>query len=72
MNDLDLYNVCMNFCKMYTNVMSHQNQLKIARLSHNGMEASILADKIEMEKEFLKERYEDLVECVDKFRSIKE
>ena len=70
MNDLDLYNACMNFCRAFGNVVARRNQLTKARLTHDGMAAEILRDDVELAEEWVKDEYHNLCEVITKLKEL--
>lgn len=66
MNDLDLYNACMNFCRVFGNVIAHQSQLDRARLAFNDIEVDELLRKVEYEEEWVKDAYDHLRDVINK------
>lgn len=52
MNDLDLYNACMNFCRVFGNVVAHKSQLCSARLCFDEMEIEDLSRRVEIEEQW--------------------
>ena len=68
MNDLDLYNACMNFCRVYGNVIAHKSRLNSARLCFNEIEIEELAHKVKVEEQWVKDEYNYLCEVIEKLK----
>ena len=66
MNDLDLYNACMNFCRVFTNIVAHKSQLNSARLNFDERNMDVLRHKIKSEEEWLRNEYNYLCEVIEK------
>ena len=66
MNDLDLYNACMNFCRVFANTVAHQSQLNRAKLCFSDMEVEELLRKVEYEEKWVKDAYDHLRDVIDK------
>ena len=72
MNDLDLYNACMNFCRVFGNVVAHKSQLNSARLYFDEREIEELAHKVKIEEQWVQDEYNHLCEVIEKLKELKE
>lgn len=50
MNDLDLYNACMNFSRVFGNIVALKSQLNSARLCFDEMNTQHLEKKLKYKK----------------------
>ena len=72
MNDLDLYNACMNFCRVFGNVVAHKSQLHSARLCFDEIEIEGLAHKVKIEERWVRDEYNHLCEVIEKLKELQE
>ena len=72
MNDLDLYNACMNFCRVFGNVVALKSQLNSARLCFDKMNTQHLEKKIEIQEERIRNEYNHLCKVIEKLKELKE
>ena len=72
MNDLDLYNACMNFCRVFGNVVAHKSQLNSARLCFDEIEIEDLAHKVKVEEQWVRNEYNHLCEVIEKLKELEE
>lgn len=72
MNDLDLYNACMNFCRVFGNVVAHKSQLYSARLCFDEREIEELSHRVKIEEEWVRDEYNHLCEVIEKIKELKE
>ena len=72
MNDLDLYNACMNFCRVFGDVVAHKSQLNSARLCFDEIEIDELVHKVKIEEELVRNEYNHLCEVIKKLKELKE
>lgn len=70
MNDLDLYNACMNFCRVFGNVVAHKSQLHSARLCFDEREIEELAHRVEIEEQWVRDEYNYLCEVIEKLKGL--
>ena len=70
MNDLDLYNACMNFCKVFGNVVAHKSQLNSARLCFDEREIEELAHRVKVEEQWVRNEYNHLCEVIEKLKEL--
>lgn len=70
MNDLDLYNACMNFCRVFGNVVAHKSQLNYTRLCFDEIEVEELSRRVEIEEQWLKKEYNHLCEVIEKLEEL--
>ena len=70
MNDLDLYNACMSFCRVFGNVVAHKSQLNSARLCFDEREIEILTHKVKVEEQCVKDEYNHLCEVIEKLKGL--
>lgn len=70
MNDLDLYNACMNFCRVFGNLVAHKSQLNSARLCFDERQELELSHKVEMEEKWVKNEYDRLCEVIEKLKEL--
>lgn len=68
MNDLDVYNACMSFCKLFGNVIAHRSQLNQGRLLHDGMIVEQLEHNVKIEEKWLVDEFDHLYEVITKFK----
>lgn len=72
MNDLDLYNACMNFCQVFGNVVAHKSQLNSARLCFDEREIEELAYRVKIEEQRVRDKYNHLCEVIEKLKELGE
>lgn len=72
MNDLDLYNACMNFCRAFGNVIALKSQLNSARLCFDEIEVERLSHEIKIEEQWIKNEYNHLCETMEKLKELRE
>ena len=72
MNDLDLYNACMDFCRVYGNVVAHKSQLDRARLCFDEVQMEGLSHRIKLEEHCLRNKYNRLCEVIEKLKESNE
>ena len=70
MNDLDLYNACMNFCRVFGNVVAHKSQLNSARLCFDKLEIEELEHKVKIEEQWVRDEYNHLCEVIEKLKEL--
>lgn len=70
MNDLDLYNACMNFCRVYGNVVAHKSQLNLARLCFDEREIELLEHRVKVEEQWVRDEYNHLREVIEKVKGV--
>ena len=68
MNDLDLYNACMNFCRVFGNAVAHKSQLNSARLCFDEIEIEGLSHRVKIEEQRVREAYNNLCEVIEKLK----
>ena len=68
MNDLDLYNACMNFCRVFGNVVAYKSQLNSARLCFDEREIEKLEHKVKIEEQWVRDEYNHLCEVIEKLK----
>ena len=68
MNDLDVYNACMSFCKLFGNVIAHQSQLTQARLVDDEINIEELEHRVRIEKGWLNDEFDHLYDVITKFK----
>lgn len=68
MNDLNLYNACMNFCKVFANVVAHKSQLNNARLCFDDIQVEELSHRVKVEEQWVRDEYEYLCEVIEKLK----
>jgi len=66
MNDLDLYNACIKYCRAFTNVVAHESQLRNAKLFFDEIEH--LQAQVEYDRKWLRDEYHNLCDAIDEFR----
>jgi len=71
MNDLDLYNACMDFCRVYGNVVAHKSQLNSARLCFDELQIEELSHRVKLEEHYLRNNYNNLCEVIEKLKESK-
>ena len=72
MNDLDLYNACMRFCRVFGNIIAHKSQLNSVKICFDEIEIERLHHQVEVEEEWIKNEYNNLCEVIDKLRELRE
>ena len=72
MNELDLYNACMTFCKVYGNVVAHKSQLQSARLCFDDLQTEELLYRVKIEEQWVRDEYNHLCEVIEKLKELKE
>lgn len=70
MNDLDLYNACMNFCRVFGNVVAHKSQLTSARLCFDEIEIENLSHRVKIEEQWVRDEYEHLCEVIENLKGL--
>ena len=70
MNDLDLYNACMNFCRVFGNVVAHKSQLNSARLNFDEITMEELVHKVEIEEGWVRDEFEHLCKVITELKEI--
>lgn len=70
MNDLDLYNACMNFCKVFGNAVAHKSQLNSARLCFDERKIQELEYRVKSEDQWVKDAYNHLCEVIEKLKEL--
>ena len=68
MNDLDLYNAYMNFCRVFGNVVAHKFQLQSARLCFDEIEIEELSHRVKIEELWVRDEYNHLCEVIEKLK----
>ena len=71
MNDLDLYNACMNFCRVFANAVAHKSQLNSARLCFDELKIEELAHRVKIEEQWVRDEYNYLCEVIEKLKEVK-
>ena len=71
MNDLDLYNACMNFCRVFANAVAHKSQLNSARLCFDELKIEELAHRVKIEEQWVRDEYNHLCEVIEKLKEVK-
>ena len=72
MNDLDLYNACMNFCRVYGNVVAHKSQLDRARLCFDELQIEELSHRVKVEEQWVRNEYNKLCDVIEKLKELQE
>ena len=70
MNDLDLYNACMNFCRVFGNVVAHKSQFNSASLCFDEREIETLTHKVKVEEQWVRDEYNHLCEVIEKLKEV--
>lgn len=68
MNDLDVYNACMSFCKLFGNVIAHRSQLNQARLLRDEIMVEQLEHNVKIEEGWLVDEFNHLYDVITKYK----
>ena len=66
MNDLDLYDACIRYCRAFTRVVAQESQLRNAKLFFDEIEN--LQAQLELDRKWLRNEYHNLCDAIDEFR----
>lgn len=68
MNELDVYNACMSFCKLYGNVIVHRIELTNEKLCGKGMNTEISEHNLKIEEKWLNDEFDHLYNVITGFK----
>lgn len=66
MNDIELYNACMDYCRVFGIVALHTIQYEKAKLVRDKYELEQMREHMRYDEERLDRRYNDLYNIINK------